>query len=135
VETIDVPDAEAEPSKIVIRPDHIQITVGMTIPTGDFGSMRPEFSVGFPVPEGVNFTKFIRACDRWTRWNFHWLVLRQLKDHTGLKENISGWLASFFRRYPEAPPLRVRLKKIVKSALQKLSGAEPVAPPEEGDDD
>lgn len=95
---------------LTVQPKYVEITLGQTISTGDYGSIRPEFRCGFNVPPGADPNDFAkRTVYPWARWIFEWIAHKQLTDHNGMRENIHTWLTAFFKQYPEAPPLSVRV--------------------------
>lgn len=101
-----------------VSPTYVQVTLGQTINTGDYGSIRPEFSCGFNVPAGADTDDFVHnTIYPWAHWVFAWLVKRELAGHTGMRENVHQWVGEFFKRYPQAPPLQVKVKKPVAKTI------------------
>ena len=95
--------------------DYVEITLGQTINTGDYGSIKPEVKMGFKIPADVDPDKFIRkGAYKFSRWLFMWLTMSMAKDHVGLRENLDSFLRSFFQKYPDAPPLKYKVRSAEK---------------------
>jgi hypothetical protein len=115
---------EKPTTKLLISPTYVEITVGQTISTGDYGSIRPEFKAGFKVPPGVDVDSYVQdTLYPWVRWCFIWLVRKQLLDHTGLRDNIHQWVSDFFKKFSSAPNLIVTARKALVAAAQKITKA------------
>lgn len=121
--TVTPEEAQTDPpiTTLQVSPTYIELSLGQTISTGDYGSIRPEFKAGFRVPAGVDIDKYItETLYPWARWVYIWLVRKQLMDHTSLRDNIHQWVTDFFKKFASAPNLIVTARKAIVGAAKKV---------------